>query len=73
MIGDVTEANPATHLFPEKREPKFLNQIHEGSLEKKLGGEADDTEGNEDDENKKQNRTELRHGFDHSSILRRGP
>jgi hypothetical protein len=40
-------------LPSEKREPEVLNHIHEGSAEKKLGGEADDTEGNDDHKQKK--------------------
>jgi hypothetical protein len=55
-------------LLSENREQEVSNHIHEGSAEKELGGEADDTEGNDDHENKKDNSAELRHGVDHSSV-----
>jgi hypothetical protein len=62
-------STPGTHrsLLSEKREPEISNHIHEGSAEKEFGGETDNTEGNDDDENKKDNRTEFCHGLDHSS------
>jgi hypothetical protein len=40
-------------LFPKSGEPEVMNHFHEGSAEKKLGGEADDTEGNHDHKKKK--------------------
>jgi hypothetical protein len=53
--GAICARPSQTHpsLFPEKREPEVLNHIHEGSAENKLGGEADDTEGNHDHKKKK--------------------
>jgi hypothetical protein len=50
---------PACSLLSEKREPEVSNHIYEGSAEKEFRGETDNTEGNDDDENKKDNRTEL--------------
>lgn len=44
-IIDATESNP---LPSEKREPEVLNHFHERSAEKKLGGETDDTKGNDE-------------------------
>jgi hypothetical protein len=44
-----TSSTISIHLLPsEKREPEVLNHFREGSAEKKLGGEAEDTEGNDD-------------------------
>jgi hypothetical protein len=68
MIVDPLRPTPGRSLFPENREPNVPNHIREGSAEKKLGGEADDTEGNDDHENKKDNSTELRHTVDLSSV-----
>jgi hypothetical protein len=63
----VSDASGGHSLLSGCREPEVLNHFHERFLEKKLGGKADDTKGNDDYENKKDNTTELRHGVDHSS------
>jgi hypothetical protein len=48
-IPDDSDKQHDRHILPsEKREPEVLNHFREGSAEKKLGGEAEDTEGNDD-------------------------
>jgi hypothetical protein len=55
-------------LLSEKYKQEISNHIHEGSAEKEVGGKADDTEGNNDQEKKKDNSAEFRHGVGHSSV-----
>jgi hypothetical protein len=69
-IPDDSDKQHDRHILPsEKREPEVLNHFREGSAEKKLGGEADETEGNDDQKKKKDHSTDLRHSVDLSSVL----
>jgi hypothetical protein len=60
---DVTQRNQnPTALLPEKCEPEVPNNFRERSLKKELGGETNDTEGDDDHKKKENYSAEFRHG-----------
>jgi hypothetical protein len=68
--GSVRSPNsdPGRSLLSEKYKQGVSNNFHEGAAEKEFGGKANDTEGNDDHEKKKDNSAEFRHSVDHSSV-----
>jgi hypothetical protein len=54
-------------LLSENREPGVSDHFRDRTAKKEFGGETDDTQGNDDHENKKNNSAEFCHGVDHSS------